>query len=273
MTHTYAPSTTLIASRPYVLADPMQAERAAHALAEGAVVGHAFGNIYMIATRPDVAIVRRANMMTGRPAGAAGSVTTTRPHIAGLFDWSRLPAGLSPTRVIELMDALFRLGPFGFRGPAAAHLPDHLTSLDGNTRTTLVIAPGYRCPSNRFLARALELSGNDILAITSAKRWRGGVSAEAEPAQEHADGLIAEFGREPDFVTLAHHSEVAARRAYPLHAPMSPTILAFHRLAAPDAENRPRLIVERRGSLPDEHVQAVVDRFGLGLALGAMAHP
>jgi hypothetical protein len=269
MTHMCSPSTTLITSRPYVLADPMQAERAAHALARGAVVGHAFGNIYMIATRPDAEMVRRANVLTGRAPGAAGSVTTTRPHIPGLFDWSRLPFGLNPTAVMELMDALYRLGPFGFRGPAAAHLPDHLTSPDHGGRSLQVLAPGYRCPSNRFLARALDLSDSDFLAISSIGRPQAGITTEGEPALTEADGLIAAYGHEPDFVVLAHHSEVAARRAYPLHESLSPTVLAFHMAAAPDDAGRPRLILEQEGSLPVEHVQAVTDRLGFGLALDA----
>jgi hypothetical protein len=269
MTHICSPSTTLITSRPYVLADPMQAERAAHALARGAVVGHAFGNIYMIATRPDAEMVRRANVLTGRAPGAAGSVTTTRPHIPGLFDWSRLPFGLNPTAVMQLMDALYRLGPFGFRGPAAAHLPDHLTSRDHGGRSLQVVAPGYRCPSNRFLARALELSGNDFLAIATAGHPRCAVRVDDAPVVTEADGLMAAYGHEPDFVVLAHHNEVVARRAYPLHESLSPTVLAFHMVAAPDDAGRPRLILEQEGSLPVEHVQAVADRLGFGPALDA----
>jgi hypothetical protein len=63
----------------------------------GAVVGHAFGNVYVITTRPDADVVRGVNLMKGRPANQVGSLTTTR----------------------ELVPALF-----GFRGPAGAHIPD-----------------------------------------------------------------------------------------------------------------------------------------------------
>ena len=50
-----------------VLSDPRDVEIVAGALAAGAVVGHAFGNFYVITTRPDAATVRSVNLMKGRP--------------------------------------------------------------------------------------------------------------------------------------------------------------------------------------------------------------
>ena len=110
-------------------------------------------------------------------------------------------------------------------------VPDHLAQVDGGVRTTQVIAPGYACPSNRFLSRALDLVDGDLLYVNSANRSRHLTGAPDEPAHWRADGLRAEFGGDRDFVVLAHPDEAAARRRYPLHSPMSTTILAFHKVA------------------------------------------
>jgi hypothetical protein len=253
------------------LATPADAERAALAIARGAIVGHAFGNFYVITTRPDADVVRGVNLMKGRPADQVGSVTTTRKLVPHLFDWSRLPEGLSRGDVNTLMDRLFGLGPFGFRGPAAAHIPDHLAAYDGDIRTTQVIAPGYMCPSNRILHRAMDRLGVDYLYITSANRSRHVTGAEDEPAHFTAAGLESEFGQEPKFVVVRHPDEVAARAVHPLHTPMSTTILAFHRLGTPDHKGRPRLIVERHGSMPVAVLAPIVAAYGFGLELGPKA--
>ena len=41
-------------------------------------------------------VVVRINRMKGRPDAQVGSVTTTPVRIPMLFDWSKLPAGLTP---------------------------------------------------------------------------------------------------------------------------------------------------------------------------------
>src|SRR3954451_12382949 len=105
---------------------------AARAVALGAVACHGFGNFYAISTHPSPLVVRYVNQIKGRPADQVGSVTTIRAHIPGLFDWSRLPEPLTQERVLERMDRLFEMGPFGFRGPAASDMPEHLTSMDGD---------------------------------------------------------------------------------------------------------------------------------------------
>jgi len=196
-------------------------------------------------------------------------VVTTPLRIPLLFDWAALPEGLSGRAVRSVMDALFELGPFGFRGPAAAHVPDHLVQVDRGVRTTQVIAPGYACMSNRFLSRALDLVGEDLLYVTSANRSRHLTGAPDEPAHWRADGLRTEFGSDPDFVVLAHPDEDAARRRYPLHAPMSTTILAFHKVANTGREVQ--LVVERHGSLPIEALRPVVERLGFGLDIAPTA--
>ncbi|MBV9358584.1 MAG: hypothetical protein JO023_23990 [Chloroflexi bacterium] len=258
-------------ARQLLLSRPADVEDTARAIAAGAVVGHAFGNFYVISTRPDAAVVRSVNVMKGRPADQVGSLTTIRAHIPDLFDWSALPDGLSRSTVTALIDRLFDLGPFGFRGPANRLIPDHLAADDGGTRTTQVIAPGYGCRSNALLARALELLGSQYLYITSANRSRHQTGAEDEPAHFTAAGLRAEFGHEPDFLVLEHDDEAAARARYPWHAPMSTTILAFHKLGGLDQQGRTRLIVERHGSLPIELLRPIVAEFGFGLELGPKA--
>src|SRR4051794_19856412 len=139
-----------------LLGDADDEHLAARAVALGAVACHGFGNFYAISTHPSPLVVRYVNQIKGRPADQVGSVTTIRTYIPGLFDWSRLPEPLTQERVLELMDRLFEIGPFGFRGPAAPDMPEHLTSMDGDIRTTQLIGAGYRCPSRRFMARCLE---------------------------------------------------------------------------------------------------------------------
>jgi hypothetical protein len=253
------------------LTDPIATELTARAIARGAVVGHAFGNFYVITTRPDAAVVRGVNLMKGRPADQVGSLTTTRALIPALFDWTRLPPGLARATVQDLIDRFFEMGPFGFRGPAGGHLPDHLAAYDGAIRTTQVIAPGYACPSNSLLAQALNLLRVDYLYITSANRSRHQTGAEDEPAHYTAAGLLGEFGHEPNFVVLHHGDEGRARAAYPQYAPMSTTIIGFHKLGHPAADGRPSLILERHGSLPVEIVRSIVAEYGFGLELGPKA--
>lgn len=253
-----------------LITDPGDVERAAAELAAGAVLGHAFGNFYAITARPGTASVRAVNLLKGRPAGQVGSVTTTPVRIPGAYDWSLLPAGLAADEVLGLMDALFGLGPFGFRGPAAAHVPAHLTQLDAGVRTTQVIAPGYGCPSNALLAAGLRTVGTDLLYVTSANQSRHRSGAPDSPAHWRAAGLRADFGADPGFRLVEHPDEAAARARYPWHAPMSTTILAFHTLATP-AGGRRALVLERQGSLPVEVVREVAGRSGLDVVLGPLA--
>jgi tRNA A37 threonylcarbamoyladenosine synthetase subunit TsaC/SUA5/YrdC len=255
-----------------VLSDAQAVQVAADALAAGGIVAQAFANFYVITTRPDELTVRRVNLMKGRPADQVGSITTTPARLPLVYDWSQLPAGLTREDVCGLIDALFTIGPFGFRGPAAGHIPHHLTQDDDGITTAQVIAPGYACPSNRFLARSLEAIDEDILYITSANRSRHLTGADDEPAHYRADGLRAEFGHEPGFMVLEHDDEEEAnQRTYPLYAPMSTTILALHKVAGHDEQGRLRLVVERHGSLPVDHLREVVGRLGFGLVLGANA--
>ncbi len=241
--------------------------RTAGAIAAGTICGQPFANLYPIASRPDAVTVRRVNLMKGRPAHQVGSILTTWRHFPTLFDWARLPEGLDSETVVALIDRLFAIGPFGFRGPAAGHIPDHLASRDGGIRTTQLIAPGTACPSNALIDAAMAAGGTRFLYVTSANRSRHATGGE-EPAHWRARGLAADFGHEPDFILLRHHDEAAARARFPLHAPTSTTILAFHRLGQPDAAGRPTLVVERHGSLGLADLAPIVAEWGFGLETG-----
>jgi hypothetical protein len=263
--------TTAIQTDRSLLTDPLNCGEAAQALARGAVIGHGFANFYVITTRADQGTVRRVNLMKGRPPDQVGSITVPPSRIADLFDWDALPSGLSRRSVLGVIDTLYGMGPFGFRGPAAAHLPEHLTFIEDGVRTAQVIAPGYACPSNDFLARSLEATGAELLYITSANRSRHLTGADDTPAHWKAAGLWAEFGAEPYFALLEHADEDAARAAYPRYLPMSTTILGFHRLGTNPEDPRPQLILDRHGSLFADDVRLVLDRLGFGLVTGPRA--
>jgi hypothetical protein len=171
------------------------------------------------------------------------------------------------------MDALFSLGPFGFRGPAADTVPDHLSQHDSTSkvRTTQVIAPGYQCPSHAFVASCLQRTGGDLLYITSANRSHHLTGAAEEPAHHRGDDLAAEFSGERDFLLLRHRDEDQVRGRYLLHAPISTTLIGFHRTAGRDPEGRVRLVVERHGSLLFEDARRIVRPLGVDLVLGPTA--
>jgi len=151
------------------LANAGHVQFAAQSLADGAGVVYGFSNFYALACHPNIQVVRSMNHAKGRERNQTASVTTIREHISELFDWTNLPHGLDRARVMGMMDAFYSRGPFGFRGPAAPDLPDHLTATDpiSGVRTVQLIAPGYRCPSNAFIGTALREAGENLLAITS----------------------------------------------------------------------------------------------------------
>jgi hypothetical protein len=256
---------------PRFLGDRADEDKVADELAEGHLIGYGFANIYALAARPEDSAVRAANVMKGRPPDQVGSILTTPIRIPTAFDWSHQPRGLDRDAVFGLMDALFALGPFGFRGPAADTIPAHLSQLSFGIRTTQVIAPGYGCPSNAFVALCLRRTGRDFLYITSANRSRHVSGSSEEPAHYRGDALASEFGGETGLPLLRHPDEEHARGRYPLHAPMSTTVLAFHRIAGRDRDGRVRLVVERHGSLPVQRLERVVRPFGFSLILGEAA--
>ncbi|MFH7597068.1 hypothetical protein WDV06_18485 [Streptomyces racemochromogenes] len=244
---------------------------AARSLAEGRAVAHGFGNFYALTARPDRAVVERVNRMKGRPPAQVASVTTVREHIPSLFDWSRLPAAVRRRQVEDLIEDLFTLGPFGFRGPAATRVPGHLTATHEGVPTVQLIAPGYHCPSNDFLAAALDRTDGDFLAVTSVNPSRHRTGTAYEPAHWRADGVLADFGDEPGVTLLAHRDEAAARRRHPHHATASTTVLSFHHTTARGRSGLPALTLERHGSLSAAHTRAVAANHGFALVVAPRA--
>lgn len=253
------------------LGDVAAQARAAAFIAEGGAVAHGFGNFYAITARPDTSVVQGINRMKGRPPGQAGSVVTTPWRFDALFEWDALPQGLTRRAVVELMEHLYTLGPFGFRGPARSGMPDILTARDGAIRTTQVIHPGLGCPSNALIAAALRAAGCDFLYTTSGNRSRHQTGADDEPVHHRADALAADFPAEAGLWLLAQDDDDRAAARYPWHDRMSTTILSFHHLGAPDDSGRPTLVVERHGSLHVERLEPLVHQHGFGLTLGPKA--
>ena len=251
--------------------DPTSCAAAARQLSAGAVVANAFANFYVITSRGDAETVRRVNVMKGRPPGQVGSITGPPAALWEVWDLDRLPDGLTTRSLRTLVDTFFARGPFGFRGPAADSLPPHLTFPEGDITTAQVIAPGYACPSNRFLGQARWACGDGLLYITSANRSRHLTGADDSAAHWRADGLVAEFGNEDGFLLLAHPDEAAARARYPGYLPMSTTILGFHTVIRRPGDPRPHLILERHGSMPIADVRAVLAGLGFGLMIGPKA--
>lgn len=254
-----------------VVSNADHATWAAAEVAAGAVAAHGFANLYAITTRADPATVRRVNQMKGRPADQVGSITGPPSVVHDAWDFRALPDGLTRGSVLRVVDAFFRLGPIGFRGPAAAAVPQHLRAPAGEVSTAQVIAPGYACPSNAFLSRARRATDDGYLYITSANRSRHLTGADDSPAHWKAAGLIAEFGDEDDFLVLEHDNEDAARQGYPHFVPMSTSVLGLHATVRLPGDPRPHLVLERHGSLHVGVVRAVLERLGLGLVVSPAA--
>jgi hypothetical protein len=143
------------------LANPSDVAFAAEAIADGKGIVHAFANFNAVSFHPDVEVMKSVNAAKGRPLDQVASVTTTRTHISGLFDWDNLPEGFAQEQVMRMINRFYDKGPFGFRGPSAERIPSHLTTVVDGVRTVQVIAPGYHCTSNEFLEAALtDLSLN-----------------------------------------------------------------------------------------------------------------
>jgi len=247
---------------------PEDVRWAATEVAAGTVLGAAFANFYALVARPDEPTVRAVNTLKGRPPAQVGSLTAPPSAVADVWDLDALPPTLSPAAALEVVDAFLALGPFGFRGPARAHVPAHLTALDQGVSTAQLIAPGHACPSNDLLEQARRRSGTPFLYVTSANRSRHATGADDSPAHWRATGLVGEFGDHPAFRLLEHTDESAARQRYPQFLPMSTSVLALHRTVTVPGDPRPHLVLERHGSLPATVVRSVLAGLGLGLVLG-----
>jgi hypothetical protein len=248
--------------------NPEHVEIAAHAVSIGAIVCHPYANFYVFSGRPRESVVNYVNRVKGRPSEQTGSVVTTPERIAALFDWDRLPGAISRDQALQLMASLLELGPFGFRGPARDDLPNILTAEDGGIRTVQVVSSGFDCPSNQLYARILDRTGEQYLYGTSGNRSRHATGAEEEPVHHRLAPLQAYFGHFEGFVMLrGDESDMLAR--YPLHPPMSATLLSFHKLGRDGP--LPALVVERHGSLGIEQLWRAASRVGLDLFVAPAA--
>jgi tRNA A37 threonylcarbamoyladenosine synthetase subunit TsaC/SUA5/YrdC len=248
---------------------PSDRRVAARATAAGAALFYGFGNFTALAARPDHASVLRMNRLKGRPLQQAGSVTSDPARLQLAFDWARVARSFEAETLLALMTELHAIGPIGFRGPAAAGIPDHLTVMDGDVRTVQHISPGVRCRSNALVGDVLDMIGEDVLLITSANS-SGHRSHRAGAAHCEMREVRREFGHRRDVVLIGHEDEAANRAFYPNHLPCSTSILAFHRDAG--EAGRPALLLERHGSLDVDYIRAAAARHGYGLAIAPGAH-
>jgi tRNA A37 threonylcarbamoyladenosine synthetase subunit TsaC/SUA5/YrdC len=248
---------------------PSDRRAAARATAGGAALFYGFGNFCALAALPDRASVLRINHLKGRPPQRAGSVTSDPARMQLAFDWSRLPRDLDAETLLALMTEFHALGPIGFRGPAARRVPDHLTVMDGGIRTAQHISPGVRCRSNALVGDVLDITGEDLLFVTSANT-SSHLSRQVEAAHCEMDEIRREFGHRRDAVMIGHDDEATNRAFYARHLPCSTSILAFHRDVREGG--RPALLLERHGSLGIDEIRAVCVRHGFGLAIAPSAH-
>src|SRR4051812_9187594 len=200
------------------------------------------------------------NRLKGRPLHQVGSVTTTPERAKTVFDWDRVEVPWGS--LVAVMSDLQALGPIGLRGPAARHIPGHLTAVtEDGIRTVQLITPGDICPSNALVGDVLDLIGEDILYITSANT-SSHVSKQLEAAHFEMREIQREFGERPAVVLIGHRNERANRRRYPHHLPCSTSIVAFH---------KGELVLERLGSLGADAIAEVAARHGLALTIGEAA--
>lgn len=229
------------------IADLAHRREAAEAVADGAALFYAFGNFCALAAKPDLDTLHAMNALKGRPRGQVGSVTTTPELGNRVFDWDAVQ--LPWSALVGTMADLHALGPIGFRGPAARHVPEHLT-VDG---TVQLISPGDACPSNALVGNVLDLIGEEQLYITSA-------NSTTHAAHYSMREIQREFGRRDDVVLIGHRNERANRRRYPHHLPCSTSIVGFQ---------TGTLVLERHGSLAPELIEKVAAKHGLELRIAA----
>jgi tRNA A37 threonylcarbamoyladenosine synthetase subunit TsaC/SUA5/YrdC len=250
------------------LSVPSDRRAAARATAGGAALFYGFGNFCALAALPDRTSVLRINRLKGRPAAQPGSVTSDPQRMALAFDWSRVPRHFEPELLISMMADFQALGPIGFRGPAAAIVPDHLTVTDGGMRTVQHISPGVRCRSNALVREVLDLTGDDLLFVTSANS-SSHRSGQSEAAHYEMEAIGEEFGHRRDVVMIGHDDETANRLSYRRHLPCSTSIVAFHRDVR--ESGRPALVLERHGSLGIDDARTVAERHGYELVVAPNA--
>jgi hypothetical protein len=241
------------------LASHADRRMAAIATTNGAALFYGFGNLCAVAALPGLESMQRINRLKGRPLAQAGSVTTDPWRAHRVFDWRQVP---DRATIEAVMDDFLALGPIGFRGPASARVPEHLTVMDDGVRTAQLISPGLACRSNMLIGEILSRTGEDLLFITSANT-SSTVSKQVEAAHCEMRAIRDEFGHHPEAVLIGHADEHANRVRYPRHLPCSTSIIAFR---------RGRLVLERHGSLGIEDARLIAARHGLELTVAPGAH-
>lgn len=249
------------------LSNPQDRSFTAIALSLGVPVFHGFGNFYALTFHPHREVIRSVNAAKGRPIDQTASITTTKQYLPELFDWDLLPDGFTKLQMLQMMDAFYELGPFGFRGPAGKTVLPHVTKDIEGRRTIQVIAPGYYCLSNELLEEALARAHIPYFAATSPNISKN-VTGSEEPAHYHIAGIKKDFGNvAPGFVMLGHADEEALLQKYPDHDLMSTSIISFD---TPFADKQ-KVIIERHGSLPMARITAILDSFGIAWVIGEQA--
>lgn len=258
------------------LSDHTTQEFIAQSLAIGIPVFHPFANFMALTFHPNLDSMRTVNAAKGRKLNQVASIITTKEQIPGIFDFSQLPDGLTEKQVRTLFDTFYDkkrhpyAGPFGFRGPAAEHIPDHLTTMNEyGVRTVQVIAPGYQCQSNEFLSLALQKAGLPYLAVTSANISSNETGRE-EPAHYRVDGIQQDFGaRQPGFIIVGDDHPRKIRKRYPHHEQNSTTIVDISRSKV--LGSKTAVYLARHGSLSDTKVAEVITQNGLDLIIDSSA--
>jgi len=246
------------------LAHEADIELAAEALLEGYPLASGFGNFYAIFTKADRPAVEQMNIWKGRPASQVGSLSTTPLRVPSLFDFYKLPDTLSEKLILDVMEAFSTKGPIGFRGPAAPDLPAHMTSIIDGRTTAQAIVPGYQCPSNKLISRAIEQLPERYLYVTSAN-LSSAKSGKEEPAHWKPAPLIFDFRHIVDLKLIRHASEDFAHATYPDYEEMSTSVLSFH-LPVKEGGRR-ALRLERHGSLHVDRLREILNRLDLGLVI------
>ncbi len=237
---------------------------AATGVSLGAPMIYHFGNFIAIAAHPHPKAVEYVNITKGRPKNQTGSITTVRKYIQHLFDWSKVPKEINRQKLMKLIDDLYKLGPFGFRGPAAKNIPNHLTKKENGIRTVQLITPGYRCLSNRLVKKILKITRTKFLYATSPNLSHYATGRTEEPAHYRMKELQKDFKGKPGYFIVAHRNENAVQMTYPKHDLMSTSILSFHKVVK-DSKGKVFLILERHGSLAFNSTRKVALVRGFGL--------
>lgn len=254
----------------FLLSEKKHINFAARAVSLGAVIAYGFGNFLALASHPHRTAVSYVNVTKGRPWNQVGSITTTRSHISDLFNWKKLPKEITKKTALNIIDDLYQLGPFGFRGPAGKKIPKHLRYTEDGVSVVQLITPGYRCPSNRLVEAILKIARIQFLFATSPNISHHITGSKQEAAHYKMRELQKDFSGKPGYIMVAHHDEIKNRQSYTKHQPTSTSILSLHKVVY-DERGKRALVLERHGSLHAREVKKVLKKYGFNLVFSDAA--